>query len=55
MNPFLNIFLYFCKYIAQIWELSIAYLPILQAHHYQMIRSTLRAVNTSSSIQPSTP
>ena len=26
-----------------------AYLPRLQAHHYQMIRSTLRAVNTGSS------
>ena len=39
MNPFLNIFLYFCRYIALIWALSMAYPPRLQAHHYQMIKA----------------
>ena len=36
-NHFSEYFLYFCRYIALIWELSMAYLPRLQAHHYQMI------------------
>ena len=39
IKSFLLIFLYFCRYIAPIWALSIAYPPILQAHHYQMIRA----------------
>ena len=36
-NHFSEYFLYFCRYIAPTWGLSMAYLPRLQAHHYQMI------------------
>ena len=38
-NHFSEYFLYFCRYIALIWELSMAYPPRLQAHHYHMIRA----------------
>ena len=32
-NHFSEYFLYFCRYIALIWELSMAYPPRLQAHN----------------------
>ena len=41
-NHFSEYFLYFCRYITLIWELSMAYPPRLQAHNYQMIRAWRR-------------
>ena len=42
-NPSIkSFFCIFADNIAPIWALSIAYPPILQAHHYQMIRAWRR-------------